>query len=55
MRRSRQIIAVLMGVLGAALIVRAVYDGQVWPISLQLIAGVLLLVMAGLRWWTVRR
>jgi len=53
MQRSRQIIAIITGVLGVALVVRGAWDG-VWPLSIQLIAGVLLLVFAGLRWWTLR-
>ena len=53
MQRSRQIIAIITGVLGVLLVVRGVWGG-VWPLSIQLIAGVLLLVFAGLRWWTLR-
>ena len=49
MRRSRQIIALVMGVIGAALIVRGVWGG-VWPLSVQFIAGVFLEVLAVLRW-----
>jgi hypothetical protein len=51
---TRRIITVIMAVIGAALIVRGVWGG-VWPVSLQLIAGVLLLVFAVLRWkYTLR-
>ena len=53
MLKTRQIITIVMGVLGVLLIVRGVWGG-VWPLSLQLIAGVLLVVFAGLRWWTLR-
>jgi len=53
MHTSRQIIAVVMGVLVVLLIVRGVWGGA-WPLSIQTIAGVLLLVLAGLRWWTTR-
>jgi drug/metabolite transporter (DMT)-like permease len=53
MLRTRQIIFVITAVLGVLLIVRGAWGG-VWPVSIQLIAGVLLLVFAGLRWWTMR-
>jgi drug/metabolite transporter (DMT)-like permease len=53
MHTSKQIIAVIMGVVGVLLVVRGAWGG-VWPVSLQLIAGVLLIVFAGLRWWTLR-
>jgi hypothetical protein len=49
MHRTRQIITAVMAVLGVLLIARGVWGG-VWPISLQLIAGVLLLGYAVLRW-----
>ncbi len=49
MQRARQAITIVMGILGVALIVRGVVGG-VWPISLQLIAGILLLAFAALRW-----
>jgi hypothetical protein len=41
-----------MGVIGGLLIARGVAGG-VWPLSVQLIAGILLLVFAALRWWTI--
>jgi hypothetical protein len=53
MLRTRQIILVVTALLGVLLIVRGAWGG-VWPLSIQLIAGVLLLVFAGLRWWTLR-
>lgn len=53
MLRTRQIILVITALLGVLLIVRGAWGG-VWPLSIQLIAGVLLLVFAGLRWWTLR-
>ena len=53
MLRARQVTIVVTGVLGALLVVRGAWGG-IWPISIQLIAGVLLLVVAGLRWWTMR-
>jgi hypothetical protein len=49
MHKTRQIITAVMGVLGLLLIVRGVWGG-VWPVSIQLIAGVLLLGYAILRW-----
>jgi hypothetical protein len=36
-------------VVGAALIARGVIGG-IWPVSVQLLAGILLLVLAVLRW-----
>lgn len=53
MLKARQIILVITAVLGALLVVRGVWGG-VWPLSIQLIAGVLLLVFAWLRWRTMR-
>jgi hypothetical protein len=53
MLRTRQIILVVTAILGVLLVVRGAWGG-VWPLSIQLIAGVLLLVYAGLRWWTMR-
>jgi hypothetical protein len=53
MLRTRQIIVVITAVLGVLLVVRGAWGG-VWPVSIQLVAGVLLLVFAGLRWWTMR-
>ena len=52
MLTTRKIIAIVTGVMGALLIVRGAWGG-VWPLSLQLIAGVLLVVMAALRWRTL--
>ena len=49
MRRAHQVIAIVFGVIGAALVVRGVAGG-LWPVSLQLLAGILLLVLAVLRW-----
>jgi hypothetical protein len=53
MRRTKLVIAVVTGLLGAALVVRGAWGG-VWPISVQLIAGVLLLVFSALRWRVLR-
>jgi len=49
---ARKIIAGVTGVIGILLIVRGAWGG-VWPLSLQLIAGVLLVIMAALRWRTL--
>jgi len=49
---TRKIIAIVTGALGVLLIVRGAWSG-VWPPSVQLIAGVLLVVMAVLRWRTL--
>jgi hypothetical protein len=46
---TRKIIALIMGVIGAGLIVRGAWGG-VWPLSVQLIAGVFLEVVAVVRW-----
>ncbi len=52
MLTTRKIIAIVTGALGVFLVGRGAWGG-VWPLSLQLIAGVLLLVMAVLRWRTL--
>ena len=49
---TRKIIAIVTGALGVLLIVVGAWGG-VWPPSLQLVAGVLLVVMAALRWRTL--
>ncbi|MDI9599516.1 MAG: hypothetical protein QM323_08505 [Acidobacteriota bacterium] len=49
MHRTRQIITAVMGALGVLLIARGVWGG-VWPVSVQLVAGVALAVYAVLRW-----
>jgi len=49
MRRAHEILAVVFGVVGAALIVRGVVGG-LWPVSVQLLEGILLLFLAVLRW-----
>jgi len=46
---TRKIITLIMGAVGVALIGRGVWGG-VWPLSVQLIAGILLLTLAALRW-----
>jgi hypothetical protein len=49
MKRAHQVLAVVFFIVGAALVVRGV-SGGVWPVSLQALAGVLMLVLAVLRW-----
>ena len=49
MLTTKRIITLIMGVVGVLLIVRGVWGG-VWPLSIQLVAGVGLLVYAILRW-----
>jgi drug/metabolite transporter (DMT)-like permease len=52
MRTTKRTLAVVMGVLGLMLVVKGAMDG-VWPVSMQLMAGVLLVVFAVLRWRTL--
>jgi hypothetical protein len=46
---ARKIIAIVMGVVGVLLIARGLWGG-VWPLSVQLLAGITLLVLAVIRW-----
>ncbi|MEI6450004.1 MAG: hypothetical protein WCP98_08635 [Actinomycetes bacterium] len=46
---TRRIITLIMGAIGVALIARGIWGG-VWPLSVQLVAGILLLALAVLRW-----
>ena len=46
---ARRVITIILGVVGVLLIARGVWGG-VWPVSIQLIAGVLLLALAVLRY-----
>lgn len=48
MHRAKQVITVLMGIIGVLLIARGVWGG-VLPISIQLIIGVALLAYAVIR------
>jgi len=48
MRRTKQIFAAVFVVLGALLMVKGLAGG-LWPISLQLLAGIALLVFGVLR------
>jgi hypothetical protein len=52
MLKTRQIIAIITGAIGVLLIVRGTWGGA-WPPSLQLIAGVALVIVAVLRWRTL--
>ena len=45
---ARKVITIIMGIVGVLLIVRGAWGG-VWPLSIQLIAGILLLALAVLR------
>ncbi|HJW75294.1 MAG TPA: hypothetical protein VJ787_06445 [Thermoleophilia bacterium] len=48
MHKTRQIFSLVFVALGAALIVRGFWGG-IWPLSIQSIAGALLLVIGVLR------
>jgi len=48
MRRTKQILAAVFVVLGVALVVKGVWGG-LWPVSLQLLAGVALIIFGVLR------
>jgi hypothetical protein len=52
MRTSRRIITLLLAVIGVSLIVRGIWGGA-WPPSVQFIAGIVLLVLAVLRWRSI--
>jgi hypothetical protein len=45
----QRILTIVTATLGVLLVVRGVWHG-VWPVSIQLLAGVLLLTLAVLRW-----
>jgi hypothetical protein len=49
MRRAHQVLAVVFGVIGAALIAKGTVGG-VWPPSVQLLFGGFLVVLAVVRW-----
>lgn len=53
LRTTQRILTVIAGVLGLLLIGKAVFDG-LWPISLQLVAGILLIVYTVVRWRQLR-
>ncbi len=48
-RTIDRIVVILIALMGVALIVRGVWGGLM-PISVQLIAGVVLVLFAGVRW-----
>jgi hypothetical protein len=48
MHKTRQVFSLVFVVLGAALLVRGLWGGA-WPLSLQAIAGALLVVLGVLR------
>ena len=52
MRRTKQIFAAVFVVLGALLVVKGLAAG-LWPVSLQLLAGLALLAFGVLRWRTL--
>jgi hypothetical protein len=52
MRRTRQILTGAIGALGVALVLYGA-SGGLWPLSVQLIAGLLLIVYAWFRWRTL--
>ena len=49
MKRAHQIFAIVFGAIAVALIVRGVAGG-LWPLSIQFVAGVVLLIGAVVRW-----
>ena len=49
MLTTKRILALAIGALGVALVVKGAWNG-VWPLSYQLFAGVLLIIFAVLRW-----
>jgi uncharacterized membrane protein len=49
MKRAHQILAVVFAIVAVALIVRGA-SGGLWPVSVQFLAGVVLLVGAVVRW-----
>jgi len=52
LRTTKRVLAVVMALLGVALVVVGVWGG-IWPISLQFIAGLLLIAFAYLRWRSI--
>jgi hypothetical protein len=52
MRRTKRIFAAAFVVLGVALMVKGAWTG-LWPVSMQLVAGLALVVFGVLRWRTL--
>ena len=53
MRKTQLILSIAIGLVGLGLIVRGAWGG-IWPLSVQLLFGVLLTAYAGLRWRMLR-
>jgi hypothetical protein len=53
-RRTQQIVALALGLMGVALVAVGLRHGP-WPLSVQLVAGVLLIAYACLRWRLLHR
>jgi hypothetical protein len=51
-RTTKRILAVVMAVLGVALVVVGVRGG-IWPLSIQFLCGLALIALAYLRWRTI--
>ncbi len=49
MLTARRIITICTGLIGVALVVYGVWDG-LWPLSIQFLAGLLLVAYAVVRW-----
>jgi hypothetical protein len=49
MLAAKRILTICIGLVGVALVVYGAWGG-VWPVSIQLIAGLLLIVYAVIRW-----
>jgi hypothetical protein len=52
MRTTKRVLAIAVALLGVALVVVGVRGG-VWPLSIQFLAGLLLIGFAFLRWRTL--
>ena len=54
MHKAQLTLSIAIGLVGLGLIVRGALGG-LWPISVQLLFGLLLIAYAGLRWRMLRR